>query len=779
MIRKLKSMLRSGVFDNAKSGFYRRSFAVVLLITSLPTALLAFATYYVGTQQIEQEVNRAHQVRLQNTADKLNNQLSQLEKTIAMWTFDPMLKARLGSMTVEAIEKNHEMRSDLAQSLLVMGSSSPLLREVRLYIPGSELYISPLSFKVIVPLETREEIEYYASLMQNEKSRYWTNVSGYLSLVQKLPERSPYGYLLARFDEAAINALIQTDNELKGTAFLLKENGVWLDPAIGEEPDKHRFDYALKEKVNGEKERSGSFFIDWEGEKYAASYGTIEATGWTYVSATPLSKLTQPVITMSRALIVIGCLGVAVAVFLSWFASRKLYQPIVRLVRLFRSEKTETADIVAKDELEFIERQWQFLSSQSKHLHERLEQHLVSLRELFLFQLLHDHLSHLTEDDLRKRMEQYGWEVEGKTFALLVVRLLGFSRLQDRFADGDEQLVTFAAANVIEELADSIFTQAEVINEQDLSVSVLVLLPAGESDGEAKKQLLAFSEHMIHTLSAVLKMNVMIGLSRRSERLTDLPQAYEEAGRSFRYRNLQEINQVLDVEAMIVSGPQTVPYPFAMEKELVRCIRAGEREEALRTVDRFVSELSASGETELVVRQGVHQLLGVVLHHIILSGMSPQSLYRGADLYEEAGGLREPDEMAFWFRDKLGVYMDALADTMRKTQDSLMIETVEKVIALLQEEYAKDISLETYCDRLGISSYKLSAGFKEVTGVNFIDYLTKLRLDKSKELLLHSNEKVNDIAFQVGYQPSYYYRVFKKHEGVTPSQYRDMYKENG
>ncbi|WP_409344092.1 helix-turn-helix domain-containing protein [Paenibacillus sp. MBLB4367] len=778
MIRKLRGMLRLGVFDNAKSGFYRKSFAIVLLITSLPTALLAFATYYVGTRQIEQEVNRTHQVRLQNTADKLNNQLAQLEKTVTMWTFDPMLKARLGSMTVETFEKSYELRNDLAQSLLVMGSSSPLLREVRLYIPGSELYISPLNSRVIVPLETRDEIVYYASLMQNEKNRYWAYVSGYLSLVQKLPERSPYGYLLARFDEAAINALIQTDNELKGTAFLLKDNGEWLDPAIGAEPDKHRFDFALKQKLSEEKDKSGSFFMDWQGEKYAASYGTIQATGWTYMSATPVSKLTQPVITMSRALIVIGCLGVAVAIFLSWFASRKLYQPIVRLVKLFRAEKADTAEIVAKDELEFIERQWQFLSSQSKHLHERLEQHLDSLRELFLFQLLHDHLSHLTEDDLRKRMEQYGWEVEGQTYALLVVRLLGFSKLQDRFVDGDEQLVTFAAANVIGELADSLFAQAEVINEQDLSVSVLVLLPDGQPDGEAKKQLQSFSEHMIHTLSAVLKMNVMIGLSRRTPRLSDLPQAYDEANRSFRHRNLQEINQVLDVEEMTVSA-QPIPYPFATEKELVRCIRAGEREEALRTVDRFVEELSASGETELVVRQGIHQLLGVVLHHIILSGFNPQSLYRGADLYEEAGELREPDEMTFWFREKLSVYLDAQVETMRKTQDSLMTETVDQVIALLQEEYAKDISLETYCDRLGISIYKLSAGFKEVTGVNFIDYLTKIRLDKSKELLLRSNEKVNDIAFQVGYQPSYYYRVFKKHEGVTPSQYRDMYKENG
>jgi YesN/AraC family two-component response regulator len=68
----------------------------------------------------------------------------------------------------------------------------------------------------------------------------------------------------------------------------------------------------------------------------------------------------------------------------------------------------------------------------------------------------------------------------------------------------------------------------------------------------------------------------------------------------------------------------------------------------------------------------------------------------------------------------------------------------------------------------------LSIKFKEYVGVNFIDYLTKLRLDKAKDLLRNSELSVNEIAEAVGYEPKYFMRIFKKLEGVTAGNYREL-----
>jgi len=765
-------------FLNPQNAFYRKSIVFVLLVASMPTAVLAILTYNVGTRQIEQEVNRTHQARVEQNVLNLNDQLSQLGEMVSMWKYNPMLQPPLGDMTVESFRNEAVFTQKLARTLLVMSNSSPLIRDVRVVMPDSSLYVSATSNKVAIPIENAEENEYFRSLLIKDMEQYWTFALGSLALVQTIPDKFPFGYVLVLLDVMEIERLLKMDGEVQGAAFLLKANGDWLDPNVSKEADKHQFEYFLRDEMvkQAAGARSGAFFREWNGERYAISYGTLEKYDWQYVSATPVSKLTQPVVNTSRALLAMGGIGIAVACLMSWIASRRLVGPMARLVQLFKSEdKDGLAGLKAKDDLEFIERQWHHLNSQSKQLHERVEQHLVTLRELFLFQLMNDHLSHLNEEELRHRMEQYGWELEGRTFMLLNVRLLGFSKLQDRFNEGDEQLVTFAAANVIKEIAQTRFDHFGVVNEQELSVSVLLLVPKDGDKRELRKQMHEFSEEMIHSLHPILHMNLLIGLAKETGLLSELPRVYDQVVRSYGHRKLNEMNQILDMESMVVDEAPIL-YPFSAEKELVRHMRSGEREAAAEALSIFFAELIKQGQTEMHVRQGMNQLLGTLLHHMLQSGFSPQALFPNADLYEQLNRMREPDEMASWFHAKLDAYMMALEQTLNDTQDKLMHETVDKVKQSLNEEYALDISLETYSDRYGISLSRLSVGFKEVTGVNFIDYLTKLRLDKSKELLLHSNEKVNDIAFRVGYQPSYYYRVFKKHEGVTPTRYREMFR---
>jgi YesN/AraC family two-component response regulator len=97
------------------------------------------------------------------------------------------------------------------------------------------------------------------------------------------------------------------------------------------------------------------------------------------------------------------------------------------------------------------------------------------------------------------------------------------------------------------------------------------------------------------------------------------------------------------------------------------------------------------------------------------------------------------------------------------------------VVGLMQAEYAKDISLELCADRFGITPYALSKAFKQVMGENYIDHLTRIRLEKAKALLTNSDLKINDIAESVGYQGTYFNRIFKRAQGITPSQYRELH----
>ena len=91
----------------------------------------------------------------------------------------------------------------------------------------------------------------------------------------------------------------------------------------------------------------------------------------------------------------------------------------------------------------------------------------------------------------------------------------------------------------------------------------------------------------------------------------------------------------------------------------------------------------------------------------------------------------------------------------------------------LQEHLAEEISLTVLAEEFHLNPQYISQLFKNEIGVGFLAYLTNIRMEKAKKLLLSTSLSVAEIADQVGYGDyRVFTKVFKKSEGITPSQYR-------
>lgn len=103
-----------------------------------------------------------------------------------------------------------------------------------------------------------------------------------------------------------------------------------------------------------------------------------------------------------------------------------------------------------------------------------------------------------------------------------------------------------------------------------------------------------------------------------------------------------------------------------------------------------------------------------------------------------------------------------------------------KVKTYLQHNYMMyDISLDSVSAILDINASYFSAQFKRAFGVNFVDYLTDLRINAAKELLQDPFHATAEVAGMVGYEsPNYFARAFKKKTGMTPTEYRRRSAEN-
>lgn len=91
----------------------------------------------------------------------------------------------------------------------------------------------------------------------------------------------------------------------------------------------------------------------------------------------------------------------------------------------------------------------------------------------------------------------------------------------------------------------------------------------------------------------------------------------------------------------------------------------------------------------------------------------------------------------------------------------------------MQEHLSEDVSLHILSEEFHLNSQYISQLFKNEIGVNFLTYLTNIRMEHAKKLLLSSSLSIAEVSEQSGYGDyRVFTKVFKKSEGITPSQYR-------
>ncbi len=113
---------------------------------------------------------------------------------------------------------------------------------------------------------------------------------------------------------------------------------------------------------------------------------------------------------------------------------------------------------------------------------------------------------------------------------------------------------------------------------------------------------------------------------------------------------------------------------------------------------------------------------------------------------------------------------ERLSDETQASQNDRMHQVVQLIMTYMENNYAKDISIEQLATLYYVSPTYLSKIFKDLTGFSPINYLIQIRLKKAHELLTTGDLTVKEVAKAVGYEDAYHFsKSFKKHFGTSPS----------
>lgn len=112
-------------------------------------------------------------------------------------------------------------------------------------------------------------------------------------------------------------------------------------------------------------------------------------------------------------------------------------------------------------------------------------------------------------------------------------------------------------------------------------------------------------------------------------------------------------------------------------------------------------------------------------------------------------------------------------ETIRSCRKQSCPDILYQCIEIIENSYFQNITLHEVASLIGVSPPYLSRVFKKEMGINFIDYLNKIRIEKAKELLGNEDIKIHEVSEKVGFNnPEYFTRIFKKYIGQTPIKFR-------
>jgi two-component system response regulator YesN len=212
-------------------------------------------------------------------------------------------------------------------------------------------------------------------------------------------------------------------------------------------------------------------------------------------------------------------------------------------------------------------------------------------------------------------------------------------------------------------------------------------------------------------------------------------------------------------------------YPMEKENELLNKVRMGDRTGAKKILNELLTVifLHSSGNMELI-KARILELVIVISRAAVEGGASLDKLLGlNYGFISELASKDRFEDVCFWIVKVLDTFLDTVYESRTIRNSKLLGEALQ----FIREHFSENLSLEIVAQQIYISPYYLSHLFREELGITFLEYLTRIRIEEAKKLLLDHSLTIFGISSRVGYDdPGYFSKVFKKNMGVSPSQYR-------
>jgi two-component system response regulator YesN len=394
---------------------------------------------------------------------------------------------------------------------------------------------------------------------------------------------------------------------------------------------------------------------------------------------------------------------------------------------------------------------------------------LPILKEKFLTYLI---TNKMNRTEIVEKCKNYNINLDGNRFVVAAINTDYKVTYKDLIIDNSNELelIKFSVLNIIEEIVCK-HDRGLVFIHNDL---IVLISPCIEEDrGVIFNSLQSTLEEIRQNIEKYLKLTITIGIGTIISDVSFISDSYENAILALDYRFIMGNNRIIWIEDIEPSSSsKKIVFDEIMEHDLRSSIKVGCEREIIETIDGLFYKLLDGKATFKNYQIYLLEILTTIIKtaeslNVDLTFVFGENYNLFVKLYE----FNDLNQVKHWFQYISTQIMNYIT---KDRQDNCSL-LVEKTKAYISKHYSdSNITVNTLCNYLYISPTYFSFIFKRETKITFINYLTQIRMDASKDLIKTTKMKSFEIAFKVGYsEPNYFSYCFKKHFGISPSEYRN------
>lgn len=267
------------------------------------------------------------------------------------------------------------------------------------------------------------------------------------------------------------------------------------------------------------------------------------------------------------------------------------------------------------------------------------------------------------------------------------------------------------------------------------------------------------------------KIVITAGVSNINS-IYDLSNAYNESKEALKCRMYMGKGSIIYYDKLKEENLVKWNSIIEIEKEIIIKLKACDRTELEKHLKKLYFGLFKENNIDYstIKQTSIHIVLKSI-DVLYEYGISPEKLFdKNFNIYRSTARLQTIKELYMFVKDVL----ERVLDCIKENNISAYESGIENALNYIKEHFCENISLSDVAKVAFLNESYLSRKIKKTLGINFTEYITKLRMEKAIEYFKDPNIKITDAAYRLGYQDyRYFSQTFKKYTGYLPSEWKE------